>query len=242
MCRFHERGIKSPQVITRRNMSDRNRSRDNIRRVQQPATAAELLVFIEADPSIGPRKKQEWCSAIRSYCKWTEKAPEYVPVDHRAAAREFAGLSFLVCGVSEGRFNNVKSIVIRVFRGNRANLIETRVVRLLPVWARLLDETDDPWLGLQCGRFFRWCSAKGILPCQVIQASADQFALDLEELMPTHRSRKAFVTMCRGWNKAASKRSDLWPPVRLDPVISGVSTGRRGRRLSQATEQTLSGC
>ena len=173
--------------------------------------------MIQADPSIGPRKKQEWCSAIRVYCKWTEKAPEYVPVDHRAAARRFAGLSFLVCGVSEGRFNNVKSIVIRVFRGNRANLIETRVVRLLPVWARLLDETDDPWLGLQCGRFFRWCSAKGILPCQVIQASADQFALDLEELMPTHRSRKAFVTMCRGWNKAASKRSDLWPPVRLDP-------------------------
>ena len=196
-------------------MSDPERSRGNT--VGIPPSITDLIATVAADPTLGPRQRQARLSALKSLCKWRGKEPADAPADYRTVKHELARLNAAQCGVSKGRFDNVRSLVNRIFLVYGADLIDTRKIQLLPEWERLFTAVGKQWLRPECGRLGRWCSAKNILPSQVDQAVADRYSMDLAERTCAARPRKAYVAMCRAWNRAAEQQPALWPQVRLDP-------------------------
>jgi hypothetical protein len=84
-------------------------------------------------------------------------------------------------------------------------------------WAELFARVDDKWLRVQCWRFARRCSARGIIPTQVTQETVDEFAAELEERLAPKKARKIVVTTCRNWKYATMQYPKVWPLVRLDP-------------------------
>lgn len=222
-------------------MSDRKPSRDVAISRLPIATMADLIAAREADPTIGPRRKQEDCSAVRSLCRWMPGKPEpdTVPADTRLVKREITRLTPVLCGVSKGRVDTVCSRVRGLFYQYRADLIDTRKAQLLPEWQTLRDATDDDastWLAL--GRMPRWASHKGILPTQVDQAMAHRYFSDLVERMFAARPQAAFTGMCRGWKRAATR----YRRCSLMPATGAKSTCSRRNASIQTFSATLRPC
>jgi integrase len=176
----------------------------------------DLLNAIAVDPVIGPREKEARRSAIRTLGRWLHQDIEDVPADYRLIKRELTRLNPVRCGVSNGRFANVRSLINRSFLAFRKDLVDTRKVVLLPEWAGLFAAVADPSLKHACGRFARWCSSNKILPAEVDQGVADRYEQDLGKRLVAARPRQAYVGMCRSWNNARARRPALWPQVRLD--------------------------
>ena len=126
-------------------MSDRKLSRGAISRGIPITTLEDLRDAISADPVLGPREKEARRSAIQTFCKWQGiKEPSGVPADYVAVKRELACLSAGLCGVSKGRFANVRLLINRSFLAYRADLIDTRKTRFLPEWDQLFRDVGDP--------------------------------------------------------------------------------------------------
>jgi integrase len=210
-------------------MSDRNASRV-VKITRFPiATMADVLMAIGSDPDIGPRQREARRSAVKTFCRWLDKADREAEVsaELRTVRRQMATLIPAQCTtrcrsgktrpVSKGRRANVFSLLTRTLLALRADLVDTRRTPLLPEWDSLFAAIGDPTLRRSCGRFGRWCSAKGTLPAQVTQQHAEAFAAELADLLPSSRARQAFVGLCRAWNRAAAEYPLLWPQVRLEP-------------------------
>jgi hypothetical protein len=198
-------------------MSDRNASRVSKITRFPIATMADVLVAIDSDPDIGPRQREARRSSVKTFCRWLGKAGREAEVsaELRSVRRLMASLIPAQCTaksqsgearpVSKGRRANVFSLINQVLLSLRADLIDTRRTPLLLEWEELFTAVGDPALKRTCGRFARWCSAKGILPSQVTQHQAEAYAAELQELLPASRARQAFVGLCRDWNRAAKE-------------------------------------
>jgi hypothetical protein len=108
---------------------------------------ADISEAIAADLVLGPREKEARRSAINTLCtKWLRKEPETVQADYRLIQRELARLNPVLCGVSKGRFANVKSLINRSFLAVRRDLIDTHKTSLAPEWVDLFAAAGEPAL------------------------------------------------------------------------------------------------
>src|SRR5262245_5825671 len=124
-------------------MSDRKLSRGEV--VRLPIKSMDdLREAISADAALDARTREARRSAIKKFCKWMDRAPEDVPADAKSIRNEFRRLSPVLCGVSKGRFSNVKSLINRALLAHRRDLIDTRKAPLLPEWEGLFAATNDP--------------------------------------------------------------------------------------------------
>ena len=148
----------------------------------RPATFGEVLSILENDPALAPVRLRDMVSALRTAARLFEQDPAFVSTDLPQLRKRFRGLSPAACGFSKGRWNNMRSLVtgallqagVRVHQGRATQ-------RLNETWVRFRDALPDKRHAVGLSRFMSFCSAGGIAPDAVTDASFAAFATVLRE-------------------------------------------------------------
>lgn len=185
-------------------------------------TLQTVISIVGQRADLPPQKRQDIISACNSLAKWVRRSPDLVPVQPTYLRRQFADLHPAALGVSQGRINNVASLIKRGCQeiGIRKRLPPSRTV-LSPDWLALDDSLDTyprAWLS----RFARYCSHHGIPPTEVGQANFDRYLVALVEEELIKNPRVTHQNACRAWNTAIAGK--------LVPSASPITVPRYEQR------------
>lgn len=197
-------------------MSIRTLSRGTEVRPFPITTMAELRDAVSVDPKLDRRQKEARRSAIKKACSWIGRQPELISAEFIVVMRELEALNGASAGVTQSRFENVRSLVRRTLLSLREDLVDTRKQHLSPEWRALFAVTGSPHVQRTLGRFARWCSARSVVPSDVTQKVVADYEAYLKSVVAPSRVRAGFVTVCRVWNQYGAAHPGIWPQVSLD--------------------------
>ena len=182
-------------------------------------TLRDVLDRVASAGFLDPRQQREIGSAVNTTALWLHRPPCEIPANHDYLRRAFSRLSRLSLGISQGRFDNVRSLAKQ---GLKAAGIPTSgrsyLTPMSPVWAQLLDSIDGSYARQCLARFARFASNQEILPEQVTDQTVAQFRRALAEEDMTARPETATQSAVRLWNQMAAKIPG-WPQQRLTPLL-----------------------
>jgi len=181
---------------------------------------ADVLAAVQC-ANLPDRRRQEMASALRTVARALGKPLVSVPADARRLSDRLKQVSPRAIGISPGRWNNIRSHV----RGGLA-LVQPmapgrHLNNLSPAWDALWRQLESRPVKIALSRFLRFCSAEGIEPEAVTEATFAAFRADLENTL-LKSPDKVFAALVRGWH-IAQIAVDSWPRV-------GVSAPDRRNR------------
>ena len=175
-----------------------------------PPTLADVLAAVHSAP-LPDRRRQDLASAVRSVARALGRPPEQIPADPRLLARRLAEIAPQALGFSKPRWNNVRSLLRAAL-----DLVTTvspgrHLTPLTPAWQALWDRLPGKRLKSGLSRLLHFCSAAGIEPGDIGEATFAAFRAHLE-LTLLKDPPIVFRETLRGWN-AARGEVPGWPDV-----------------------------
>jgi integrase len=163
----------------------------------------------------GEKWASEQRSALRTLSRVAGTPLDLVNADRRTVADLLNRCLPSRHGVSRKRWRNVRSLAVKALE-NVDRRRPWRQVRLSANWETLLVPLPEKRLRLSLVAFARFCSATGIEPDDVTEATFSEYEQHLQERSLRSSPRGVFLGLCRAWSRALA---DLphWPKVR--PVI-----------------------
>jgi integrase len=176
------------------------------------ATLADLNILI-SNSNLQSRIKADYRSAVNTIARILGSNPGQVLADPGALRRRLERVAPAAHGLSQGRWNNVRSLFGKALALARPILPSRVVATLLPVWARLLDgltrNRRDRLLALA-----RYLSNHGIGPGE----------LSLDDLEAYHQAilndrlragaEKTWDSIAWTWN-ACRRDVEAWPTIEI---------------------------
>jgi hypothetical protein len=177
-------------------------------------TFADVIAHLQADPALPVGRRRELVSALRTTARLLDMDPAAVPAEPRALRQRFRDLSPAAAGISQGRWNNLRSLVLAALKHAGVRVLPGRAPKPLgPAWKELRERLPDPTLRYGLSRFMSFCTAKGIAPEAVAPATFTAFQTALEDDNLTKPPAVTFRRTCTLWNKAV-RTVPGWPDVR----------------------------
>lgn len=192
-------------------------------------TLADMIRHITTDKRLSPRKRQDVCSAIRAVTKAVaqmeagdqqpgieQKNPTKVPADAGWIRDRLKGFGPAMAGYTPERWANILNLVRFGFAHLGINGARNSVP-ISPAWAYLLSLIPKEMKALRIGllSFARWCTAHGVSPGGVSQATFDAFEKHLNATRLSRNPREVHRMACKLWNQA-SDGFDWWPKVKVE--------------------------
>ena len=175
------------------------------------ASLADLIAFIGGNRGLGPRRRGDMASAIRTLAKAMGLAPEQAPADLRSINVKLKGFVPAQAGLSRSRWSNTRSLVRGAFRhAGIASMPGRYQAPLPPAWHELLQMLATPQERFRLSRFARHCSAQGIMPLAVDDQVFAAFLTALESGGLQDDPRQVHRRACKQWNQGAAAISS-WP-------------------------------
>src|ERR1700730_4412905 len=161
---------------------------------------ADVLAAVQS-ANLPDRRRQEMASALRTVARALGKPLVSVPADARRLSDRLKQVSPRAIGISPGRWNNIRSHV----RGSLA-LVQPmapgrHLNNLSPAWDALWRQLKSRPVKIALSRFLRFCSAEGIEPKAVTEATFAAFRADLDNTL-LKSPEKGFAALVRGWQIA----------------------------------------
>ena len=139
-----------------------------------PQSLADVLAAIAA-AELPERRKQDLASAVRSAARALGRPPEQVPADPRLLASRLAEIAPQALGFSKARWNNVRSLLRAALELVTAMAPGRHLTPLTPAWAALWERLPTRTLKTRLSRLLHYCSAAGIEPEDVDEATFAAF-------------------------------------------------------------------
>jgi len=178
-------------------------------------TLADALAAIERDTSLPKPKRDGWCCSIRRVAAYLERDPNQLPARLAALRYGIARLHHAQLGIGrktlQNHVANLKAAV-RHFIGLKR--LSGRGIPVAPAWKFLYDQIQAKRLRLGLSGFLRYCSACGINPTSVSDATVDAFIKYASEVQFTVKPKNLHKQVTRCWNRAMACVTD-WPQVTL---------------------------
>ncbi len=174
------------------------------------ANLADVLAAIAA-AELPERRNQDLASAVRSVARALGRSPEQVPADPRLLANRLAEIAPQALGFSKARWNNVRSLLRAALELVTAMAPGRHLTPLTPAWAALWERLPTRTLKSRLSRLLHYCSAAGIEPDDIGEASFAAFREHLE-LTLLKDPPIVFRETLLGWN-AAGQQVTGWPNV-----------------------------
>lgn len=177
-------------------------------------TLQDVVDCLAEDQQLGPVRRRDLGSAIRSFARHLGREPFQVPAQFAALRGIMRDRAIPHPGVSPKRWANIRSDVgyalRRYARGPRTNYSRD----LSPAWRDLRLKLNEAGSERGLLRFIGWCNAEGITPEQVDDNIFARFfdALSHTTLIP--KPQKHYRAACRLWNMAAETVPG-WPSQRV---------------------------
>jgi integrase len=178
-------------------------------------TLADVLVAIEGDASVPKAAQDGWRCSIRRFAKFLGRDPAQLPARLGALRFGVTRLHHAQLGISRKTLqNHVVNLkqAIRHFAGLKR--LSGRGVPFTPPWKALYEQLSVRRLRLGLSGFFRYCSARGIDPASVSDATVEAFIRYTSEVQFTVKPRDLHKQVARCWNRAKELLPN-WPPIIL---------------------------
>ena len=185
------------------------------------SSLAEVLAAIAAG-GLPKRRQQDMASAVRTVAKAIGHSPAQIPADPRRLGIRLKPLSHLALGLSEGRWNNVRSL----FRAALALVTPIMPGRdetpLSEAWASLFEQiAAKRSLRIRLSRLVHWLSRHHIHPSIMSMDDLERFRAELLNDALLSRPDATWVNIRMAWN-AAVKGTLEWPQLPITVVSRKV--------------------
>jgi hypothetical protein len=178
-------------------------------------TLADVLAAIEHDVSMPESTRNGLCCSIRRLAKFLGRDPAQLPARFGALRYGIARLHHAQLGISRKTLqNHVANLKAAVRRFTGVKRLSGRGILLTLPWKILYDQLTVPRLRLGLSSFLRYCSACGVDPSSVSDATVEAFIRYAGEVQFTVKPRDLHKQVARCWNRAKDRIPD-WPPIIL---------------------------
>jgi integrase len=175
---------------------------------------AVVLDRLAAHPGLATRRRDDLMSSIRTTSRIVGRGAAEIPADPALLRELLRKATPAQAGLSRGRFHNVRSLLAAALREAGIKTAPGRSdIPLSPGWNALSKALPDHHFRHGLIRFMRHCSAAGVAPDAVDQATFDSFEEALGSSM-VRAPRRVFGTACRLWNRAVDALPG-WPQQRV---------------------------
>lgn len=176
----------------------------------QPSLA-DVIEALETATDMTATQRRDAVSALRSMARYIGRDPDAVPANTEWLRQRLRQLHPRQLGVSEKRFQNVKSAVLTVLRMTVTNnKRHNAFTAMSPAFEALYRSVPAPTEGYKLSRLFRWCSAAGIAPEDLedshIAAFEEALLRESFQKNPGKVARNAVLA----WNRMVASISG-WP-------------------------------
>jgi integrase len=180
----------------------------------EPALA-DVLAAIEHEVSMPKSTRDGLCCSIRRLAKFLERDPVQLPARLGALRYGIARLHHAELGISRKTLqNHVANVKAALRRFTGVKRLSGRGIPLTLPWKVLYDQLTVPRLRLGLSGFLRYCSACGMDPSSVSDATVEAFIRYAGEVQFTVKPRDLHKQVARCWNRAKDRIPD-WPPIIL---------------------------
>ena len=177
------------------------------------ATLADVVLRLQADQHLSLRRRGDLISALRTVERLADTPLSSIPATPVALRACFDRISHVAVGMSDGRWNNIRSLSMAAltYVGVRTLTRRTRLL-LDDTWDDLRNRLPDAGCRAGLSRFMSYCSASGIAPEHVTPAVMEQFGQALHDDSIAPNPRQTYRTACMLWNQAVVEIPG-WPSV-----------------------------
>lgn len=177
-----------------------------------PATLAEVLRLVAADPALGPTRRRDLASALRALARLARRDPADVPAAFPALRALVGGRAAAGLGLSAKRWANVRADAAAALRHAGVAPPRRRLAAHLPEpWKALRAGVDDEAVQRGLARFLGYCADRGVAPEGVDEQTFAAFRDWLEQGTLVPDPARLHRRACAQWNRAAGLVPG-WPP------------------------------
>jgi integrase len=163
-------------------------------------TLADLSARIEKAEDLSATRRSSVRSAISTVGRWFTMPPSAIPAHPEFLRRRFAGFAPAGAGVTTKRVSNVKSEILFALRHVGLVAPSSYLAPMASQWRALWEVLPDKYARTALSRFFRYCSAQGILPPAVTDKVTTRFLAALKDETLVKDPKVTHQNLCRVWN------------------------------------------
>ena len=128
-------------------------------------TLADVLIHLAADRTSSATRRRDLMSEVRSMGRILDTSLDLIPASPRLIRERLKGLEPAEVGLSSKRFTNIKSGILSALRlVGAVDVPVSRSQPMSPAWDGLWRSIENEQRRWKLSRFFRHCSARGIVP------------------------------------------------------------------------------
>ncbi|WP_198031985.1 site-specific integrase [Bradyrhizobium sp. Ec3.3] len=179
-------------------------------------TFGHVLERLAADPALSPTRRRDLRSAITTYAKLTDRAPNSITLDFGEIRETFDRIVPAAAKVSRKRWANLRSDLLTAIGASGLRpILRTSKLPLDPAWTDLYSRITRPKARNGLSRFVRWATLRRIFPEAVDGHTIEQFVADLDRYTLIRDFRWQHRSLVSIWNSLA----DLQPDLKLKRVV-----------------------
>jgi integrase len=187
-----------------------------------------VLERLNADGTLSPSRRRDLRSAVTTYAKLIERAPNSIPLDFREIRRTLDSMVPAAAKVSRKRWANLRSdLVAAIGASGLRPVLKTSNLPLDPAWKEFYRhiEIDNHRVRNGLSRFSRWASLRRILPEAVDGHAIEQHIADLDQYTLVRTLGDQHYSIAAIWNSLADLRPELnlrrvaSPPIKTTPRL-----------------------
>ncbi len=177
-------------------------------------TLTDVGAQIQKAENLPATRKASVRSAINTAARWFNLPTSAIPGHPGFLRKLFEGFAPAGAGVTPKRVSNVKSEILFALRHLGLIAKASYLAPMRSEWKALWEALPDKYARTAMSRFFRYCSAQGILPAEVTDQITGKFLVALKDETLVKDPKVTHQNLCRVWNRMGSVMPG-WPDVVL---------------------------
>jgi integrase len=177
---------------------------------------AEVRAAILADEGLAAARRRDLASAVSAFAKAIGRPAEGIPAEPAVLRPILHKLTPAMVGKKPGRWRNILSLLGAALAHAGVVVVQGRIKEApLPAWKVMLKLTSpNTSARYHLSRFGRYCSATGIMPEDVTDATIAKYQHDLETRSLVDDPKRSAREVTRAWNATAVAQPE-WPQTKL---------------------------
>ena len=177
-------------------------------------TLADVMKAVDPMDLPGTTRR-DVLSAIRKVGEVLNRNPAEIPADPSRLNARLQEISPAAIGLSQQRWSNVRSLVLKGIGLVRPVMAGRRITKLMPEWAALRNQVTKEAGRIRLGTLMRFLSEEGIGPDQVTDADLIRYRDRLFSESLRRGVKKTWDHIIWEWNRAV-REIDGFPQITID--------------------------
>ena len=177
-------------------------------------TSLDDVISLISQSDFTDRQKQDMRSAVRTVARILGAEPNAIPAEPAALRRRLELIAAETHGVSRGRWNNIRSLLLKALGLARPMMAGRSKQPILPEWEVLATQLAF-YLRIRLLPLLRFLSARQTTPSDVTLADLEAYRQAIFDDRLRSRPEKAWDSLSWAWN-ACHRDVEGWPAIAIE--------------------------